>query len=145
MSFVRVIVLLCLTYADAVRPMAAETDVDLGNQSVHESCIGGFGKCCTVKCNGKHKWVGKTVLTFTECQVQPGKFMNPHTEKPMRPGSMMLSHGDLPTKYGDYICQEICKSSGYGPDNQPVKAYRAGGDPNEPPFCGIPMGGISGR
>lgn len=58
---------------------------------------------------------------------------------------MMLAGGDLPTEYGDYICQEICKSSGYGPDNQEVKVYRAGGDPNAPPFCGIPMGGIAGR
>ncbi|CAL1144904.1 unnamed protein product [Cladocopium goreaui] len=144
MSFVRVIVLLSLTYADAVRPMAAETDVDLGNQS-YPDCLGNLGKCCTVKCNGKHKWVGKTVLTFSDCQRQPGAFINPHTKKPMRPGSMMLSHGDLPTTYGDYVCQEICKSSGYGPDNQAVKVYRAGGDPNEPPFCGIPMGGIAGR
>ena len=83
MSFVRVIVLLSLTYADAVRPMAAEADVDLGNQSFPD-CIGNLGKCCTVKCNGKHKWVGKTVLTFSDCQRQPGAFLNPSTQKVMR-------------------------------------------------------------
>lgn len=83
MSFVRVVVLLSLTYADAVRPMAAETDVDLGNQS-YPDCLGNLGKCCTVKCNGKHKWVGKTVLTFSDCQRQLGAFINPRTKTPMR-------------------------------------------------------------
>ena len=57
------------------------------------------------------------------------------------PGKMLLSQDDLPTQYGDYICKEICTSEGYGP-KQTIKVYRAGGDPNTPPTCGFPMGGI---
>mmetsp|Transcript_31434 Transcript_31434/g.38612 ORF Transcript_31434/g.38612 Transcript_31434/m.38612 type:complete len:142 (-) Transcript_31434:50-475(-) len=139
MSCVRLVFLLCLmSAADAVRPMQAEHEADQGNATL--ACIAGFGKCCTPKCNGQHKWV-KYMLTYTDCKAVEGKFINPNTGKPMSPGRFMLSYDDLPTQYGDYVCKEICQSEGYGP-KQEIKVYRAGGDPGEPPICGFPMGGI---
>jgi len=146
MVFVPVTLITSIIFAGAVRgtygvrAMAHDVGQETSTSNSTLECIAGIGKCCTSKCNGKHTWAGK-VLTYSDCKAVPGKFLNPNTEKPMSPGTMLLSQDDLPTQYGDYICKEVCTSEGYGP-KQTINVYRAGGDPNTPPTCGFPMGGI---
>ena len=88
MVFVPVTLITSIIYAGAVRgtygvrPMAHDVGQENSTSNSTLECIAGIGKCCTSKCNGKHKWAGK-VLTYSDCKAVPGKFLNPNTEKPM--------------------------------------------------------------
>lgn len=94
MVFVPVTLITSIIYAGAVRgshgvrPMAHDVGQENSTSNSTLACWHGIGKCCTSKCNGGHKWAGH-VLTYSDCKVVEGKFLNPNTDPPKPIGSLL--------------------------------------------------------